>query len=290
MAHDASAESVRLDAQSMRTLLQALEACGHDALRFVDGGVAKVRALVHPRGTVEFDDYLRVVERIHARGPGELARVAEAFAALYPVPRVLAGFLLPARHFFRAWVEFALAAPWCDGEKRELADGAIEFELRLVRGWQPSLPFFEFGGLIFSAMPEVLNFRGTRVEVLDVTSTRVRMRVRPGRGNGLSLRLSDSQVSAIVSHLLGGAHPRHHLPSTRAAVPSVATLEARFTLTRAEARVTRRLAMGRSLKHIAKELDISPETARTHAKRAMQKTNTHRQAELVTVVLGCERD
>ena len=37
---------------------------------------------------------------------------------------------------------------------------------------------------------------------------------------------------------------------------------------------------------IAEELKVSPETARTHAKRSMQKTDTHRQAELVSLVLS----
>jgi DNA-binding CsgD family transcriptional regulator len=65
----------------------------------------------------------------------------------------------------------------------------------------------------------------------------------------------------------------------------IEALQQRFGLTRGEARVVRRLAEGRSIKRIAEELRVSPETARTHAKRAMQKTNTHRQAELVSLVL-----
>jgi DNA-binding CsgD family transcriptional regulator len=77
------------------------------------------------------------------------------------------------------------------------------------------------------------------------------------------------------------------VPSRRA-VPSSQAIEQRFGLTRGEARVVRRLAEGRSIKRIAEELHVSPETARTHAKRAMQKTDTHRQAELVSLVLQGE--
>ena len=54
---------------------------------------------------------------------------------------------------------------------------------------------------------------------------------------------------------------------------------------RAEAGVVRRLAEGESMKDIAQALEVSLETARTHAKRAMHKTDTHRQAELVSLVL-----
>jgi len=65
----------------------------------------------------------------------------------------------------------------------------------------------------------------------------------------------------------------------------VAHLEERFHLTRAEGRVVRRLVAGRSLHDIAKELGVGTETVRTHTKRAMAKTDTHRQAELVALVL-----
>ncbi len=71
--------------------------------------------------------------------------------------------------------------------------------------------------------------------------------------------------------------------------PSSQTLQGRFGLTLAEARVVRRLAEGESMKHIALALEVSLDTARTHAKRAMQKTDTHRQAELVSLVLHGER-
>ena len=43
------------------------------------------------------------------------------------------------------------------------------------------------------------------------------------------------------------------------------------------------------IRRIAEEFDVSLETARTHAKRAMQKTDTNRQAELVSLVLHGER-
>jgi DNA-binding CsgD family transcriptional regulator len=281
------AETAKLDGQALRTLLLALERCGHDPLRFVDGGFERVRVLAHPRGAVDWHDYVSILERVQARGRGELARVAQAYAVLHPPVRVLAGYLLTGRHFFKAAATFTVGGRWSDGEVRELAGGVLELDFRLVRGRRPSRAYFEFTGLVFAALPEVLGFQGTRVTLVDVSPTRGRYRVRSGRTGGLAQRLSDAHVAAVVGHVLDTRNG--HATSGRAAVPSVAALEARYSLTRAEARVARRLAMGRSLKHIAKELEISPETARTHAKRAMQKTQTHRQAELVSVVLGCER-
>lgn len=279
----------RVDGQLMRTLLQALERCGLDPLRYVTGGAEAVRALANPRATVKWDDLVDAVELIAAgRGRVELARVAAAFAALHPTPRLLSGFLLPPRLFFRALCQALTEADCCPIRVRELARGRVELSLALDDDWRPSQPFFEACSHALAALPEALGFHRTRVEVLALSPTGVQFHVTPGPARGLSLRASDPQLSAI-SGLLLAVSSGPTKPTARTLVPTVATLAERFELTRAEARVARRLAMGRSLKHIAKELEISPETARTHAKRAMQKTQTHRQAELVSVVLGLER-
>lgn len=277
----------RVDGQVMRTLLQALERCGLEPLRYVTGGADAVRGLANPRATVPWDTLVDAVELIaEGNGRAELARVATTFAALHPTPRLLNGFLLPPRLFFRALSTALTEADCCPIRVRELARGRFEFQLALDDGWRPSQAFFEACGHALAALPEVLGFHRTRVDVVALSPTGGQFRVTPGPARGLALRASDPQLSAISGLLL----TRSTAPAAaRPLVPTVATLAERFELTRAEARVARRLAMGRSLKHIAKELEISPETARTHAKRAMQKTQTHRQAELVSVVLGLER-
>lgn len=63
------------------------------------------------------------------------------------------------------------------------------------------------------------------------------------------------------------------------------TLQRAFGLTPAEARVAWRLASGSTLRHIAAELNISIHTARTHLKRALAKTGSNRQSELVRRIL-----
>jgi len=64
-----------------------------------------------------------------------------------------------------------------------------------------------------------------------------------------------------------------------------AFLQNRFNLTRAEARIVLRLATGMSLKSCAKALGVGYETVRRHLKSAFLKTGTHRQAELLLIVI-----
>jgi len=64
-----------------------------------------------------------------------------------------------------------------------------------------------------------------------------------------------------------------------------ACLQNRFNLTRAEARLVVHLATGLSLKSSAKVLGVGYETVRRHIKSAFLKTGTHRQAELLLIVI-----
>jgi len=59
-----------------------------------------------------------------------------------------------------------------------------------------------------------------------------------------------------------------------------------FDLTPAECEVTALLAAGHSLRAAAEKLAITNESARTYLKRALQKTGTRRQAELVRLALS----
>jgi DNA-binding CsgD family transcriptional regulator len=57
-----------------------------------------------------------------------------------------------------------------------------------------------------------------------------------------------------------------------------------FNLTPSEARLASRLSSGGSIEKIAAELSISYETSRKRLKSIFQKTNTHRQAQLVALL------
>jgi DNA-binding CsgD family transcriptional regulator len=65
----------------------------------------------------------------------------------------------------------------------------------------------------------------------------------------------------------------------------MAFLRNRFNLTRAEARLVVHLATGISLKSSAKVLGVGYETVRRQLKSAFLKTGTHRQAELLLIVI-----
>jgi DNA-binding CsgD family transcriptional regulator len=69
-------------------------------------------------------------------------------------------------------------------------------------------------------------------------------------------------------------------------VPAAALLRRLYHLTRAEAAVALHLMHGADLREISEQLSISLATVRTHLQRVFDKTDTHRQAELVRLLLG----
>lgn len=70
------------------------------------------------------------------------------------------------------------------------------------------------------------------------------------------------------------------------AVPAEATLRMSLGLTPAEARLTRLVVQGLSLAEAGAQLGLRRETVRSRVKSIFQKTNTHRQSELVSLVLN----
>ena len=67
--------------------------------------------------------------------------------------------------------------------------------------------------------------------------------------------------------------------------PAAELLRRLYGLTLAEAEVALRILRSAKLKEIAEELSVSLSTVRTHLQHAFDKTDTHRQAELVRVML-----
>ncbi|QZT63485.1 LuxR C-terminal-related transcriptional regulator [Mycolicibacterium austroafricanum] len=66
---------------------------------------------------------------------------------------------------------------------------------------------------------------------------------------------------------------------------AIALLRRLYRLTEAEAEVALRVMHGEDLKQIAEELSISSTTVRTHLHHVFDKTGTHRQAELVRLLI-----
>jgi DNA-binding CsgD family transcriptional regulator len=71
----------------------------------------------------------------------------------------------------------------------------------------------------------------------------------------------------------------------RSSIPDIAAFRSMFGLTPAESELVRRLAAGLSLEDSAAELEVRLDTVRSRLKIVFQKTNTHRQADLVRLVL-----
>jgi DNA-binding CsgD family transcriptional regulator len=69
-------------------------------------------------------------------------------------------------------------------------------------------------------------------------------------------------------------------------VPDSEALRRLYRLTKSEAEVALRVLDGTGLVPIAEELSISLSTVRTHLQHVFDKTDTHRQAELVRLLLG----
>ncbi len=67
--------------------------------------------------------------------------------------------------------------------------------------------------------------------------------------------------------------------------PDLAILRELFSLTPAEARITGRLVLGRSVEEIARETGVSVGTVRSQVRSVLSKTATTRQGELISLVL-----
>jgi len=115
-------------------------------------------------------------------------------------------------------------------------------------------------------------------------------------GGSIILRNSDELVSLVV-HVLPLSPPSTVLPPDnerpvaglfivdcqRGTADRVDVFADLFELTSAETRVLAQLISGEGLTIAARRLNIARSTARSHLDHILQKTGTHRQAELVRV-------
>ncbi len=115
-----------------------------------------------------------------------------------------------------------------------------------------------------------------------------------GSENSLSVLLDESsglmsQIHACPSdpHTGAGAMVIVFLAGPEARpVLSADALKEMFDLTATEARVTHLLALGLRPEDIAREMGVAPTTIAFHLRNVFAKTDTHRQAELVALVLS----
>jgi DNA-binding CsgD family transcriptional regulator len=70
--------------------------------------------------------------------------------------------------------------------------------------------------------------------------------------------------------------------------PPVLLLRRLYGLTRSEAEIALMVLRGQGRNHIADELSLSLATVKTHLHHVFDKTGTHRQAELVRLLLSLD--
>ncbi len=109
------------------------------------------------------------------------------------------------------------------------------------------------------------------------TSMRVK---RPSDGAAITLRMSAGSSGRARYVVVAVDRPER---VERLTPEMLAEL---FELTRAESKLAAALVKGSTLKEAANELSVGIETVRTQLKQLMKKTDTHRQADLIRVLLG----
>ncbi|WP_144445865.1 helix-turn-helix transcriptional regulator [Inquilinus limosus] len=127
---------------------------------------------------------------------------------------------------------------------------------------------------------------------------RLRQAIAAAPAGGTRLRLSRPSgappLLVTVIPVRGGDAGRSWValfvmdPGT-AGTPSPALLQELFGLTAAEAVFAAEISRGDGLQAVADRLAIAPTTARTHLTRIFEKTGTRRQAELVRLLMQCDR-
>ena len=70
---------------------------------------------------------------------------------------------------------------------------------------------------------------------------------------------------------------------------NAALLRRVYGISAAECRVAQELLRGQTLQETARKLHLSENTVKTHLQRLFSKTNTHRQPQLIRLLLGLTR-
>jgi DNA-binding CsgD family transcriptional regulator len=111
---------------------------------------------------------------------------------------------------------------------------------------------------------------------------------RPSYGRPLSLVVTPLPRRApLFDDLDRAAVAMFITDPERSVSPRVEMIRLMLRLTEGEARLAQRLALGETLKEAADHLSIRLETARKRLKVIFQKTDTHRQSDLVRLLLLC---
>ena len=151
-----------------------------------------------------------------------------------------------------------------------------------------------------AAFDDILLDGASRLRVVDMTADKhleaalAHMRWNDGASASVAVR-DREQFGCAVLHLLPARRQARDLFSKvrifallgrpdNHMLPDADIISALFDLTPAEARVARGIGQGNSVKDMALQLKVSNETVRTQLKRALAKTSTSRQGELISLL------
>lgn len=265
-------------AQLLRSVLISMEACGHDASRLM----RHLRPSAVGRARSSWDELIVLLETFFSQhGVAAAQALMQDLAGRHSSIRVAAELLGSPRLTYLVLLEALQGRQSVVVTSWKGTGAGLSLRLELQRGLRPSLVFFQCCAWFIAAIPRVRGLGDARLATQLLSERALECQIVPPREPELTVAHAEASVKGLAKELFRG---QEQAPASRS-MPSAQSLQSRFGLTRAEARVVRRLAEGHSIKRIAEEFEVSVETARTHAKRAMQKTDTHRQAELVSLVL-----
>ena len=267
----------------LRSVLLAMGTGGHD--------LSALMRQVRPqslRGRTSWEELVGVLEAFFLEhGVAATQGVMEDLGGQHSSVRLVAELLGPPRQIYLVLFEAMLGRQAVLQVSWKSAAPGLAMRLELHRGLKPSLVFFHCCAWFLASLPRARGLADARLYSQQLSSRELDCLIVTPKDPELTVAHPEANARALARELF---RPHDGASAPLRTTPSAQALQSRFGLTRAEARVVQGLADGRSVKRIAEELDVSLETARTHAKRAMQKTDTHRQAELVSLVLQGERE
>jgi DNA-binding CsgD family transcriptional regulator len=269
-----------------RELLKTAQRWGLDARKLVAGLAFDERALARPGTRVPWNDTARLFNRVGEQvGDDRAIEFAKDYTNGHPILRMLASMMVSPAVFYEVMHQSMRPTwPHLEHAQRRLARGRLEWTETLPSHYEGS-HFYFLGTIgVLQAMPRLLLLDDAVVEGEVSTHggtyriTLPASRTVAARGVRASLRAVVDGVRFELGSILGAS-------TDDAPRVNVVDIQRAAGLTRAEARVAARLARGSTLTEIATDLGVAHETVRTHLKRALAKTGTHRQAELVAWVL-----
>lgn len=277
--------SVDLISSWARSVLLSMESLGHDAVGLLEEVRKEVGA--GARGRLSWDELVLVFELGLARlGPQRMEQLLQHTAMHHSAVRSATELLGSPRMTYLVLFEALAAAQAMVIVQARPTPAGIALKLELNKSLRPSRPLFQCARWFLAALPRARGLPDAKLQGERLTDRELECLIIPPPAPALQLPQVEANARAVAQELFRSP-PTPAQPRREPGEPlSTQALQLHFSLTRAEARVVKLLCQGHSMKAIAQDLSVSLETARTHAKRAMQKTDTHRQAELVSLVLA----